>query len=306
MRNRPRVFISASDDHHLDENQLEVKHSILHELEVARGFEPWRSFEKGPLRKGWGFEKANEAMGKADGTLVLAFAQWECKGLGPRSHENGLKISEGNHLEGGLAIAHDLPLLVVREEGVQDRGIVSEGTTHEVVRMPRASNREWVSQSDFMRAFIRWSEDVEKHSRIHRERRVFIGHGHSPAWKDLRNYIEDTLHLSHDEFSRIPVAGVTTVQRLTQMLDEAGIAFLVMTAEDEQKDGRIRARSNVVHEAGLVQGRLGFHRAILLLEEGCETFSNIHGLGHITFSKGKIASSFDEVRSVLRREDFLD
>jgi hypothetical protein len=301
------VFVSASDDHHLDENQLQVKHAILRELEAhPRQFELWRFFEKGPLRKGWGFEKANEAMGKVDGAIVLAFAQWRCSGLGPRSSESGLKVSEGNHLEGGLAIAHEVPLLVVREEGAQHRGIVCEGTTHEVVRMPRSSNGDWVRENLFRRAFGRWCEDVEKHSRILRERRVFIGHGHSPAWEDLRSFIEDTLHLSHDEFNRIPAAGVTTVQRLTQMLDEAGIAFLVMTAEDEQSDGRVRARSNVVHEAGLVQGRLGFHRAILLLEEGCETFSNIHGLGHITFAKGKIGSSFAEVRDVLRREGFVD
>ena len=50
------------------------------------------------------------------------------------------------------------------------------------------------------------------------------------------------------------------------------MAFLVMTAEDEQPDGTLRARDNVIHEAGLFQDRLGFKRAIILLEEGCEEF----------------------------------
>jgi predicted nucleotide-binding protein len=44
---------------------------------------------------------------------------------------------------------------------------------------------------------------------------------------------------------------------------------------------------NVVHEAGLFQGRLGFERAIILLEEGCKSFSNIEGLGQIRFPKGQ-------------------
>jgi hypothetical protein len=32
------------------------------------------------------------------------------------------------------------------------------------------------------------------------------------------------------------------------------------------------------HEVGLFQGRLGFEKAIVLLEDGCEEFSNIKGL----------------------------
>jgi hypothetical protein len=322
MSHSPRVFVSVSADHHLDRYQRDVKYAILSELK-DRNFELSREFEKGPMRKGFGFAMANNAMADVHGAIVLAFAQWECKGLGPRSSDTGLKVSEGNHLEGGLAIAHGLPLLVVRQDGTQDRGIVSEGTTHEVVRMPPASEVErweryalhgkwdvlregWVSSSYFQAPFRKWCENVEKRSRFLRDKRVFIGHGHSPAWKDLRDFITGKLSLSYDEFNRISAAGKTTAERLAQMLDDAGIAFLVMTAEDEQKDGKVRARSNVVHEAGLVQGRLGFPRAIVLLENGCEDFSNIHGIGHIAFAKGQIASSFDEVRAVLQREGFLD
>jgi predicted nucleotide-binding protein len=66
-----------------------------------------------------------------------------------------------------------------------------------------------------------------------------------------------------------------------------------MTAEDEQADGTVHARQNVVHEAGLFQGRLGFKKAIILLEGGCEEFSNIEGLGQIRFPKGKIDAAFE-------------
>src|SRR5947207_4522834 len=59
------------------------------------------------------------------------------------------------------------------------------------------------------------------------------------------------------------------------------LTFLVMTGEDEQPDGKLRARENVIHEAGLFQGKLGFERAIVLLEDECEEFSNIHGLNQI-------------------------
>jgi predicted nucleotide-binding protein len=59
---------------------------------------------------------------------------------------------------------------------------------------------------------------------------------------------------------------------------------------------------NVVHEAGLFQGKLGFRKAILFLEEGCQDFSNVRGLTHIPFPKGKIEAQFHEATKVLKRE----
>jgi predicted nucleotide-binding protein len=134
---------------------------------------------------------------------------------------------------------------------------------------------------------------------------VFIGHGRSPLWRELKDFVRGRLGLPWDEFNRVPVAGVTNIARLSEMLDAAAIAFLVMTAEDEMADGAVQARMNVVHEAGLFQGRLGFTKAIVLLEEGCEEFSNIQGLGQIRFPKGRISAVFEEVRRVMEREGLI-
>jgi predicted nucleotide-binding protein len=134
---------------------------------------------------------------------------------------------------------------------------------------------------------------------------IFIGHGRSQDWRELKDFISDRLRLSWDEFNRVPVAGSTNVKRLAEMLDQACFAFLVMTAEDLTSDGKLNARLNVIHEAGLFQGRLGFDKAIILLENGCEEFSNVQGLGQIRFDKGEIKSTFEEVRRVLERSDVI-
>jgi predicted nucleotide-binding protein len=86
------------------------------------------------------------------------------------------------------------------------------------------------------------------------------------------------------------------------MLKSAAFAFLIMTAEDEHADETIHARENVIHEMGLFQGRLGLRRSIILLEEGCSTFSNIHGLTYIPFPSNRISAAFEDVRRVLERE----
>ena len=95
------------------------------------------------------------------------------------------------------------------------------------------------------------------------------------------------------------------LERLQQMLDTSCIAFLVMTAEDQHADATLHARENVVHEVGLFQGRLGFRRAIVVLEEGCTAFSNIAGLSQLRFPRGNISASFEEIRRVLEREGIV-
>ncbi|MFP1983691.1 TIR domain-containing protein [Lonsdalea quercina] len=134
---------------------------------------------------------------------------------------------------------------------------------------------------------------------------IFIGHGRSHLWRELKDFVKDKLRLPYDEFNRVPVAGTTNIARLAQMLDQSCFAFLIMTAEDELNDGSMQARMNVIHEVGLFQGRLGFERAIVLLEEGCQEFTNINGLGQIRFPKGNISAIFEQVREVLEREEII-
>jgi len=135
--------------------------------------------------------------------------------------------------------------------------------------------------------------------------RVFIGHGRSQTWRDLKDFLQDRLRLRYDEFNREPSAGKSTKERLSEMLNNASFAFLVLTAEDEHADKSEHARENVIHEAGLFQGKLGFERAIILLEEGCSEFGNIMGLVQIRFPHGDIPAIFEEIRRVLERESVI-
>jgi len=141
-------------------------------------------------------------------------------------------------------------------------------------------------------------------NRLNPSKKVFIGHGRSPARLQLKGFLED-LCLVWNEFSTDSVAGITTTERLDTLLKDSGFAFLVMTAEDGHADGTTHARENVIHETGLFQGKLGFRRAIILLEEGCAQFSNIHGLTYIGFPKKNLTPAFEEMRRVLEREQMV-
>lgn len=130
---------------------------------------------------------------------------------------------------------------------------------------------------------------------------VFIGHGRDPAWMELRQFLDKDLHLDVVEFDSVPTAGMTIVDRLKAMLGSVGFALLIMTGEDHlggRKDA-VRARQNVIHEIGLFQGKLGFEKAIILLEQGCQEFSNVSGLIYISFPKGNIQAAFHKVQKTL-------
>jgi hypothetical protein len=131
---------------------------------------------------------------------------------------------------------------------------------------------------------------------------VFIGHGRSPDWRDIKDHLRDSHHYTIEAYEVGARAGHTIRDVLDSMLNASSFALLVMTAEDETSTGDPRARQNVVHEAGLFQGRLGFHRAIAVVENGVEVFSNLAGVQQIRYDKGNVKSTFGEILATLRRE----
>ena len=93
-------------------------------------------------------------------------------------------------------------------------------------------------------------EKIETVLQDNNQKTVFIGHGRSPIWLQLDNFLRDRLHLATDEFNAESTAGLATVERLEEMLARAAFAFLVMTAEDVHVDNTAHARENVICAAG--------------------------------------------------------
>lgn len=135
--------------------------------------------------------------------------------------------------------------------------------------------------------------------------KIFIGHGRNLIWHKLKDFIQNRLKLTADEFNEESVAGKNQQDRLSRMLDDACFAFLIMTGEDQHNDGTFHARENVIHEIGLFQGRLGFDKAIVLREVSCKEFSNIAGLNQIHVPHGNIEAKFEDIRKVLERAGVL-
>lgn len=131
---------------------------------------------------------------------------------------------------------------------------------------------------------------------------IFIGHGRSKQWRELKDHLSDQHGYTIQAYEVGARAGHTVRDILEDMLQKSSFACLVMTGEDETEQGDLRARQNVIHEIGLFQGRLGFARAIVLVEKDVEEFSNIQGIHQIRYSKNNIRETFGDVLATLKRE----
>jgi predicted nucleotide-binding protein len=135
--------------------------------------------------------------------------------------------------------------------------------------------------------------------------RIFVGHGRSKLWARVKVHIESELQLKTLEFESESRVGQSVVPVLKEMLEQSAFAILILTAEDETKEGSRRARQNVIHEAGLFQGRLGFEKVVLLKQDGVEDLSNLAGLQYIPFSGENVEQTFYELGRVLKREGLI-
>ncbi len=131
---------------------------------------------------------------------------------------------------------------------------------------------------------------------------IFIGHGNSPQWRDLKDHLHEKHGYAIEAYEIGARAGHTIRDILQDMLKKSSYAILVMTGEDIDASGKAHPRDNVIHELGLFQGKLGFTRAIVLLEDGTEEFSNIHGIHQVRYSKANIKETYGEVLATLRSE----
>jgi predicted nucleotide-binding protein len=159
-------------------------------------------------------------------------------------------------------------------------------------------------RSDIESIFQIFEQDLDK-SRIiisPKPLSIFIGHGGDTQWRLLKDHLHEIHGFAVDAYEIAPRAGKSVKEVLQDMLNKNSIALLVLTGEDIKNYDEIHARQNVVHELGLFQGRLGFERAMIILEEGVKEFSNISGVNQIRFSKGNIREVYGDVLGVIKRE----
>jgi hypothetical protein len=161
-----RVFVSSTKNGNLDKARRLLKDAVLEKIS-QEGYEP-QEFKKSGLPKNWAwsFSNVDRVMRQCVGAVVFGFARWT---VSEASEETKL-LGEYNHYEGAVALTHGLPLLLLKENGVRDRGVVWKGGEKLITTIPKNADERWVESASFANRFNPWLDEL-------RERKdVFLGY----------------------------------------------------------------------------------------------------------------------------------
>lgn len=134
---------------------------------------------------------------------------------------------------------------------------------------------------------------------------IFISHGTNPEWFAVQRFVEDRFDAPVYCFESASWGGHQVSDALNKYLEQCSMSVCVLTAEDVTDDGRRFARQNVIHEVGLFQGRHGFDRVILLVEENCDFIPRAAIPYTIYFPHNRIDRAFYELAERIRDLGFI-
>ena len=112
--------------------------------------------------------------------------------------------------------------------------------------------------------------------------KVFVVHGHDSALKESVARIVEKQDIEAIILSEQANQGNTIIEKFEQYSDVSG-AICLFTADDLAKAQsgdtmQLRARQNVVFEAGYFMGKLGRRHVVILADSGIEMPSDLSGV----------------------------
>jgi predicted nucleotide-binding protein len=137
---------------------------------------------------------------------------------------------------------------------------------------------------------------------------IFIVHGRDRLVTDLKDYLQNTLHLGEPIIlAEKPSKGKTLIEKFEHYAAGTDIAIALLTPDDvgalagDLNPLQARARQNVIFELGFFFGylRRGSGRVLLLHKGPLEMLSDISGVCYIDISLG-IPAAGEEIRKELR------
>jgi hypothetical protein len=295
MRTKPRIFVSVPDDRHLDDRRKALKRAVIRFIagqgfDVV-GFEPEQFGAKRPMNlEAWTVEKADRLIRRCDGVLILALARIQAHIFESESDQSSRTAGRiltlptpYNHLEGALALAQQLPVLILFEENMDRTGIFDSGIKPTVI--PANANQKWVSSKSFRMPFDAWAVKV-------RERRdVFLGYcskANSSA-KEIRDYLESKGFSVLDWARDFRPAAATILEEIEKAASRCRCAIFLFTKDDElDRNARGKAsfeaipRDNVLLEAGYFTQARGKERVAIVREIGAKMPADLGGVIYLS------------------------
>jgi len=204
-----------------------------------------------------------------------------------------------NHLEGALALAQEIPVLILFEENMDRIGIFDSGNKPALI--PANADSKWVKSKVFQAHFRAWSHKVQE------RRDVFLGYC-SKANKcaaGIRKYLEGSQFTVLDWARDFKPAGATILEEIERAASQCRCGIFLFTKDDElDENAKGKAsfnavpRDNVLLEAGYFTQARGKNRVAIVREKGAKMPADLGGIIYVVLENRK---NLLPVKRALRR-----
>jgi hypothetical protein len=232
-------------------------------------------------------------MRKCIGAIVIGFPRWT---MSYSSHTARL-IGEYNHYEGAVALTHGLPLMLIVEEGVENRGIVWTGGGKTITRLPDDATSDWIDSPEFTRRFTAWNQELSS------RRDVFLGYcsnsigtaAQIQLW--LERHGATVLNWAMD-FR----AGASILGEIEDARASCSCGIFLFSEDDplEGVSGGAAPRDNVVFEAGHFISSKGASRCLIIRDGDAKMPADLGGSIYVPLDRtGGVAAIEGRLRRFL-------
>jgi len=272
MSFKRRVFVSFVNPDLLDDRRLAIQEQVIKNIEEL-DLKTEIFFHKGTAAAmSWSLQNAIDIMQRCVGAVVIAFPRWES------TEDNGNKsliASEYAQIEGAIATTMKLPLLILAERGIVDRGITWTGAGHPILYMPADATTDWLKKDAFLQRFGVWSDQINQRSDL------FLGYSSKArsAALAVHLYLTQTLKLRVRNWEMDFAAAGIIIDEIETASKLCSGGIFLFTKDDaiEGNEKKAAPRDNVVFEAGYFAAAKGRERVLIILEEGAKMPADLGG-----------------------------
>jgi hypothetical protein len=295
---RPRIYIHAP--YKPEPERAKIKRVVLEKIREL-GFDP-QEFDVSGIPKGdsWSFTRAIEVMRQCDGALILALMRWM-----DSNGDTRIPIpSEYSHFEGALALSCNLPSLVIAEEGMPMRGILSQMGGSFVLQAPMQNAAEWLATDQLLREppFEKWVE------RVRARYDVFFGYCSKAdeLAQNIKKFLADESGLRVLDWATDFRPGRTIMEEIARATATCRCGLFLFTADDPIKGSPTKTaipRDNVLLEAGYFMSAHTARRMVVVREEDTTMPADLGGMIYLTIeTRANWKQTAREVLDALRRQ----
>lgn len=289
-----RVFVSATSDKSLDDRRRSVKAAIVRRLR-DEGYSPQAFWEIGIAENlPWNFHNVDQVMRSCVGAVVIGFPRWA---LSHSGHTTRL-VGEYNHYEGAVALTLGLPVMLIVEQGVENRGITWEGGGRTITLLPEDATADWTGSAEFTRRFAAWQREMGQ------RRDVFLGYCSRSRGIAAQVQLLLQRHGATVLDWAVDFRSGTSILGEIERARSSCTCGIFLFTEDDPLDGvagGAAPRDNVVFEAGHFMASKGAARCLIIREGGAKMPADLGGAIYVPLAQG---GNVDSIEGRLLR--FLD